>query len=221
MQSKSAVLLGGCVAALILWTLPGTASETISYSYDANGRLVRSVASGGPNNALVTATCFDRAGNRTAYLSGTGSPDACPAIAPTPTPSPAPTPGPIPTPSPTPTSAGNQPPVASSDSFSARCYTGGAVNLTANDTDPENNLPLSLVAVSLVSDPAHSETTVSISDASTVIVSMGAKGSSTFSYTVADSLGATSTGTLTAVSTGTLAQCGGGGTQATTPGGSG
>lgn len=43
------------------------AAETVTYSYDALGRLVASSASGGPNNGMNTGIAFDAAGNRTTY----------------------------------------------------------------------------------------------------------------------------------------------------------
>ena len=91
--------------------------------------------------------------------------------------------------------------------------TTGTANLTANDTDPENNVPLVLQSISLTSDPMLTGTTVTITSASSVEVDTGGKGQSTFTYVVADSLGATSTGTLTVSSTGPLTVCNGGGTQ--------
>lgn len=52
--------------------IPANASETVTYSYDALGRLVASSTSGGPNDGVATSTQFDPAGNRTNY-SVTGS----------------------------------------------------------------------------------------------------------------------------------------------------
>jgi YD repeat-containing protein len=52
-------------AALVLATLPATASETITYTYDAQGRLVTAQGSGDVNNGVATATTYDAAGNRT------------------------------------------------------------------------------------------------------------------------------------------------------------
>lgn len=40
------------------------ASETITYNYDALGRLVQSTTSGTVNNGLTTATVYDSANNR-------------------------------------------------------------------------------------------------------------------------------------------------------------
>lgn len=40
------------------------AAETVTYSYDAKGRLVRVLRSGGPSNGVVTAYSSDPADNR-------------------------------------------------------------------------------------------------------------------------------------------------------------
>lgn len=193
----SGVLLGGMAAA----------SETTIYSYDALGRLVATTRSGGPNNGVAMATCFDAAGNRTAYVVGTGGTATCGVATPTPTPTPTPTTTPTPTPTPT---SGNQPPVTTNDSVSLACHTSTTINLTANDTDPENNVPLVLTSVVVTTDPLSTGTTVSIISGSTVQVNAGDKGASTFTYTVADSLGASSTGLLSVTSTGGALACAGG-----------
>jgi len=41
------------------------AGETISYSYDARGRLVKVVRGGSVNNAVTASYSYDRADNRT------------------------------------------------------------------------------------------------------------------------------------------------------------
>lgn len=43
------------------------ASETTTFTYDAQGRLVASVRSGAVNNGATTAIAYDSAGNRTSY----------------------------------------------------------------------------------------------------------------------------------------------------------
>jgi hypothetical protein len=63
-------------------------NETVTYSYDALGRLTDSSTAGGPNNTRITGTCFDRAGNRMRYDVATSAPSTCPTPSPTPTPSP-------------------------------------------------------------------------------------------------------------------------------------
>jgi YD repeat-containing protein len=61
----------GMTAIMIALTPAAHASETITYSYDALGRLGGSTISGGPNSGRVTATSFSPAGNRTSYVVST------------------------------------------------------------------------------------------------------------------------------------------------------
>jgi hypothetical protein len=50
-------------------------TETVTYTYDALGRLIVSSISGGPNNGTQTGTTFDPASNRTNYtVTGTPTP---------------------------------------------------------------------------------------------------------------------------------------------------
>ena len=49
------------------------AAETVTYSYDAKGRLTQFARSGSVNNAITATYQFDKADNRTA-VSVTGSP---------------------------------------------------------------------------------------------------------------------------------------------------
>jgi len=77
------------------------------------------------------------------------------------------------------------------------------VNLTANDSDPEGNVPLTLVSIALASGDAAA----AVVSGSSVNVDAGFKGQSSFTYTVKDSLNATSTGQLSVTATGTLAYC--------------
>jgi hypothetical protein len=67
------------------------------------------------------------------------------------------------------------------------------VNVTANDTDPEGNYPLTLQSVSTT----LRGTTSVASTTSVRFESRGSIGSTSMTYAVADSLGATSTGILT------------------------
>lgn len=87
------------------------ATETVTYAYDALGRLVRVQSSGSVNNSVARSLCYDAAGNRTRYVSSlsgaTASCSGTPSPSPTPTPTPAPTPSP--TPPPTPTITANNP----------------------------------------------------------------------------------------------------------------
>jgi len=97
-------------------------------------------------------------------------------------------------------SSSNLPPVANADTTSFNCSVYQTVNLVANDTDPDNNVPLHLVSIT---GPGSATVT------STTSVTIGERtaGTYTFSYVVADSLGATSTGQLTATVTGLASQC--------------
>ena len=45
--------------------LPAQASETVVYTYDAKGRLVKVERSGNVNNGIVTEYKYDKADNRT------------------------------------------------------------------------------------------------------------------------------------------------------------
>ena len=65
------------LAALIATTGPAPASETITYSYDARGRLVQVARTGTVNNGVITAYVIDKADNRTTKTT-TGSPNPPP-----------------------------------------------------------------------------------------------------------------------------------------------
>lgn len=66
------------ILALVASTAPVFAAETITYTYDALGRLVKAQNSGTVNNNQVRSFCYDKAGNRIQYVSnGTGVPAAC------------------------------------------------------------------------------------------------------------------------------------------------
>jgi YD repeat-containing protein len=91
---------------------------------------------------------------------------------------------------------GNQPPVANPDNGGSILTCGNIdVNVIANDTDPDNNLPLSLVSASAVSLGII----VTKVNSTTVNVESGGEntGTKTFNYVVQDALGATATGTGT------------------------
>lgn len=53
-----------------------THAETMSYTYDALGRLTATSASGGPANGVHTTLGFDPAGNRTGYVGTNSAPPA-------------------------------------------------------------------------------------------------------------------------------------------------
>lgn len=101
----------------------------------------------------------------------------------------------------------NFPPVTVNDTFSVSCHGLGSVNLTANDSDPENNVPLVLQSISRTIGDA----TASIVNGSTVEIYTNDRGQTIFAYVVADSLGASSSGQLTVTATGNINYCSGGG----------
>lgn len=156
-------------------------TETVTYSYDAQGRLVQSVISGTVNNGQTSTTAFDTAGNRTNYaVSLNGTP---------PPPPPA-----------------NQPPTTAADALSVPKCAVRNKDVTFNDSDPEGNVPLVVLSV-INSNPALGAP--SVLSASTVRYEAGASpGSDVVTYTVRDSLGATSTGTLNITVTNSGTNCG-------------
>jgi hypothetical protein len=62
-RDRLAILLAAAAIAAI--PALAIAAETIAYSYDARGRLVKVVRSGTVNNNVVTNYSFDKADNRT------------------------------------------------------------------------------------------------------------------------------------------------------------
>lgn len=62
------------VCALALVSPPATAAETLTYTYDARGRVVKVERSGSVNNGVKTEYTRDKADNRT-QLKVTGSPN--------------------------------------------------------------------------------------------------------------------------------------------------
>lgn len=94
----------------------------------------------------------------------------------------------------------NQPPVTQPDSLTLQCNTTETVNVTANDSDPEGNYPLTVTSVTAPG---------SVYSASTVQVDAGMPGTKTLTYTVQDSLGNASTGTINVTITGTTRICAG------------
>ena len=81
MRTLPRLLTTAALAALA--AAPAAASETITYQYDARGRLTEVARAGGPNAGATTTYQFDKADNRltktVAGASGTGSPPAEPA----------------------------------------------------------------------------------------------------------------------------------------------
>lgn len=64
-------------AGLAATATPVLATETITYSYDARGRLVQVARSGTVNNGVTTSYSYDKADNRTSKTT-TGSPNPPP-----------------------------------------------------------------------------------------------------------------------------------------------
>jgi hypothetical protein len=60
-------------ATIVFGASSALASESISYAYDALGRLTNSASSGSVNNGISTAINYDAAGNRSNY-NVTGAP---------------------------------------------------------------------------------------------------------------------------------------------------
>lgn len=181
LASVSVLLCGVSSAAL--------AQDVRNYRYDVHGRLVEQSSEGAPNDDEVHSICYDAAGNRTQYRTSTdGSTANCDAgtaiTGGTPTPSPTPTPTPTPS---------NSPPSTATDYASGECATTVTVNLTVNDSDPEGDYPLQLMAITQDSGAASA----SVASASSALVQYGPQAdNSVFTYTVTDSLGNSSTGTL-------------------------
>jgi YD repeat-containing protein len=178
--------LGACSVLVLAATGAVVAqSSTKTYEYDALGRLVEARTSGGANNNEAHEICYDAAGNRIRFrATNDGSSITCPTGS---------TPTPSPTPTPTPTGGGNSPPTTVNDSVSGPCLWSLTVNLTANDSDPEGNTPL--VLQSITKNIGQSSAMV-VSNSSVQVDFGPSPGLTSFTYTVADSLGATSTGIL-------------------------
>lgn len=90
----------------------------------------------------------------------------------------------------------NLPPIAGADTATTQEDTPVIIpvaTLLANDTDPENNLPLSLTAVG---NPVNG-TVILAGTNITFTPALNFTGAASFQYTVSDSLGATSQGTVT------------------------
>ena len=170
------------------------ATETVTYSYDAQGRLVQSVISGTVNNGQTSSTSFDAANNRTNYsvsVAGASAP-------PPPPPPPA-----------------NNPPVSVADAtLSVACNANGVRNVLGNDTDPENDLPLSMTltggsGINYVAQEGVQSIRFYAPPTRNTAYSV--------SYTITDARGATTSASLALYVTGTVAQCSGAIQQRETP----
>ena len=169
----------GLLAGAIL-IAPATASagETVTYTYDALGRLTAVSTAGTVNNGVTVTTGYDPAGNRCNYsVTGVGgvagTAGSC--------------------------AAGgggggaNQPPVAVNDSGSMTRCVAKTFAVLANDSDPDGNLPLELVSVSGTS----ARGTPSISGTSILFEPNDITGTASVTYVMRDSLGATDSAVLT------------------------
>lgn len=106
---------------LMSWaSTPLSAGETVSYTYDALGRLVVVQHAGTVNDGVTTDIVYDAAGNRTSYeVTGSGNNNGTPA---------------------------NQPPTAVDDTKSVQVCNTASKNVILNDSDPEQNYPLVVVS---------------------------------------------------------------------------
>lgn len=177
--------------------------STENYKYDVLGRLVAVETAGGQNDEEVHSLCYDAAGNRVEFKATSDGTEAACVSQGTAGGGSGGGGGEDPPPPPPP---GNNPPATQNDSVFGNCYASTIVNLTANDTDPEGNYPLSLVSI-MKTNSGGGSADLWITPSSVEVFFGGAYDLTTFEYTVADSLGATSTGQLS-TSTST---CGGGG----------
>lgn len=86
----------------------------------------------------------------------------------------------------------NNPPSAGNDGLSVRICQEKTINLTLNDTDPEGNYPLTVTSIG--------QTALGVFDivsaSSATFYASDMRGGDTVSYTVEDSLGASSTGLI-------------------------
>ncbi|MEP3224768.1 MAG: Ig-like domain-containing protein [Parasphingorhabdus sp.] len=143
------------------------ATETTTYEYDAQGRLIKSSKTGGPSNGKKKCTSYDPAGNRTnqtvtsaSCTGGTGGGGGG-------------------------GGGSNNPPVAVNDFMVTFCGAGG-VNVLTNDSDPDGD---TITAISVTGGMG-----ATISGGNTVVVTAGSTG--TLTYTIQDTSGATATATI-------------------------
>ncbi len=160
------------------------AGETITYSYDDLGRLVRVSYAGTVNNNQIHSTCFDENDNRTRYRS---DPAGAGATCPEPVPAPTGTPPPPPPPAP------NNPPVANTDVMNVQACVPATASLVVNDTDPDGD------ALTIVSVTTSSIADVYILTPQTISVSAyppNPYNHGWINYTISDGRGGTATGSV-------------------------
>jgi YD repeat-containing protein len=172
------------------------ATETVTYTYDAQGRLIQSVISGTVNNGQTSSTSFDAANNRTNYsVSVAGA-------------SPPPPPPPPPPPA-------NNPPVSVADAMlSVVCGNDGISNVLGNDTDPDGDLPLSF---NLTGGSGINFVSKDGAQSIRFFAPFTRNVTYTVTYVITDARGATTSASLALRATGSVAQCGGGVQQSGTP----
>jgi len=164
------------------------ANETIEHNYDALGRLIISQSEGTVNDEETRSLCYDAAGNRTKFVS-----DDAAAVA-----SCAPSFAPMPSPSPI-SASSNTAPTASADSISiSKTASPTSIDVLANDSDTDGDLPLALTGATLISGGASIEL---ISSSEILVTPAASNGTSIANYQVTDARGAVSTGTLTILTT--------------------
>lgn len=187
-------------AALAITGLAKAQSSTEHYTYDTLGRLVIASTTGGANNGETHSLCYDSADNRTTY-SATSNGTVAPCVE-----DGAQTPAMVASSTVEAESASStqleadssspssSSPATTADLVSGECALVATVNLTANDSDPDGNYPLSLSSISPGPEGSANATIVS---PSSVSVTFGPSGDSTaFTYTVANSQGVTGSGQL-------------------------
>ena len=157
---------------LVALAAAAQASETVTYTYDALGRLTATSSSGTVNNGVATSVGYDPAGNRSAYtVTGAGG-------------------GTPPPPPPPPPPPSNNPPTPVNDSGAQGRCTTATYNVVQNDTDPDGDYPLEVTQVSGAGFSVFSTTTLQFTSGSPTGAKVG-------TYTVRDSRGATANATLT------------------------
>jgi YD repeat-containing protein len=71
-------LTSAALAVGLLCSSAASATETITYTYDARGRLIKVVHTGSVNNNNQACYTYDKADNRTNVKTDVGSLPACP-----------------------------------------------------------------------------------------------------------------------------------------------
>ena len=77
-MSRRIKLTSAALAVGLLCSTAASATETITYTYDARGRLIKVVHTGNVNNNNQACYKYDKADNRTNVTTTVGSLPACP-----------------------------------------------------------------------------------------------------------------------------------------------